>query len=77
MSAAWRLGSVVTRCNARLGEGAVDDDGDGDDRTSCCRTSSELLLFPPLRTWRLVARSLESSSGKYGTLSGSSSTTSA
>ena len=36
--------------------------------TSWERTSSELGQLPPRRTWRAVARSLESSEGKCGTL---------
>lgn len=37
---------------------------------SCWRTSNVLGQFPPRRVVRLVARSLESSEGKKGTLQG-------
>lgn len=70
MAADWRLGSIVTRWGLRLSVGANDDDDDdgGAGGRNCCRTSSPLPQFPPRRTLRLVARSLASCSGKWGTL---------
>jgi hypothetical protein len=40
------------------------------ERSSCWKTSSALGQLPPRRVVRLVARSLESSEGKKGTLDG-------